>query len=53
MDPADLSSVRAAAGRVKKPEAWADMQSLRDKLRELGLYQDLYGAEQPDSEGSV
>ncbi len=37
----------------KKPEAWADMQSLRDKLRELGLYQDLYGTGQPDTEGSV
>ena len=28
----------------KKPEAWEDMKSLRDKLTELGLYQDLYGA---------
>ncbi len=37
----------------KKPEAWADMQSLRDKLRELGLYQDLYDTKQPDPEGSV
>ena len=27
----------------KKPEAWEDMKSLRDKLTELGLYQDLYG----------
>ena len=25
----------------KKPQAWLDMQSLRDKLRELGLYSDL------------
>jgi DNA polymerase len=25
----------------KKPEAWADLQSLRDKLKELGLYTDL------------
>ena len=25
----------------KKPEAWEDMKSLRDKLKELGLYQDL------------
>ena len=28
----------------RKPEAWQDMQALRDKLIELGLYQDLYGA---------
>lgn len=27
----------------KKREAWEDMQSLRDKLMELGLYPDLYG----------
>lgn len=27
----------------KKPEAWEDMKSLRAKLAELGLYQDLYG----------
>ena len=27
----------------KKPEAWEDMKSLRDKLKELGLYQDIYG----------
>lgn len=27
----------------KKPEAWADMQVLRSKLQELGLYQDIYG----------
>lgn len=26
----------------KKPEAWEDMQRLRDKLMELGLYEDLY-----------
>lgn len=26
----------------KKREAWEDMQSLRDKLIELGLYQDIY-----------
>ena len=26
----------------KKPQAWEDMQSLRDKLRELHLYTDLY-----------
>lgn len=29
---------------TKKPQAWQDMQALRDKLRELGLYPDLYGA---------
>jgi len=28
----------------KKPEAWEDMKSLRDKLKELGLYQDIYGS---------
>ncbi len=28
----------------KKPEAWEDMKRLREKLRELGLYPDLYGA---------
>ena len=28
----------------KKREAWEDMQSLRDKLLELQLYQDIYGA---------
>ncbi|MGN1019103.1 MAG: uracil-DNA glycosylase family protein [Aristaeellaceae bacterium] len=28
----------------KKREAWEDMQSLRDRLMELGLYGDLYGA---------
>ena len=27
----------------KKREAWEDMLSLRDKLIELGLYQDIYG----------
>ena len=27
----------------KKREAWEDMQSLRDKLMELGLYGDIYG----------
>ncbi len=27
----------------KKPEAWEDMQALRDKLMELGLYADIYG----------
>ena len=27
----------------KKREAWEDMQSLRDKLIELGLYEDIYG----------
>lgn len=27
----------------KKPEAWEDMQALRDKLMELGLYTDIYG----------
>jgi len=26
---------------TKKPQAWEDMKSLRDKLRELGLYGDL------------
>ena len=29
----------------KKPEAWEDMKSLREKLRELNLYPDLYGPE--------
>lgn len=28
---------------AKKREAWEDMQSLRDKLMELGLYEDIYG----------
>ena len=28
---------------AKKREAWEDMQSLRDRLMELGLYQDIYG----------
>ena len=28
---------------AKKREAWEDMQRLRDKLMELGLYGDLYG----------
>ena len=28
---------------AKKREAWEDMQTLRDKLIELGLYQDIYG----------
>ncbi len=28
---------------AKKREAWEDMQSLRAKLMELGLYQDIYG----------
>ncbi len=27
----------------KKPQAWEDMKSLRNKLMELGLYPDLYG----------
>ena len=27
---------------AKKREAWEDMQSLRDKLMELGLYEDIY-----------
>ncbi len=38
---------------AKKREAWEDMQSLRDKLMELGLYADLYGSvnEQPHREG--
>ena len=27
----------------KKPDAWEDMKSLREKLRELGLYTDLLG----------
>ncbi len=27
----------------KKPQAWEDMKSLRNKLTELGLYPDLYG----------
>ncbi|MBQ8313743.1 MAG: uracil-DNA glycosylase [Clostridia bacterium] len=32
----------------KKREAWEDMQSLRDKLMELGLYGDIYGAGQAE-----
>ncbi len=28
---------------AKKREAWEDMQTLRDKLMELGLYKDIYG----------
>ncbi|MBE5796194.1 MAG: uracil-DNA glycosylase [Clostridiales bacterium] len=28
---------------AKKREAWEDMQRLRDKLMELGLYNDIYG----------
>ena len=28
---------------AKKREAWEDMQSLREKLMELGLYEDIYG----------
>ena len=32
----------------KKPEAWEDMKSLRNKLQELGLYQDIY--QQPAGE---
>ncbi len=28
----------------KKPEAWEDMKSLRNKLTELGLYEDIYGS---------
>ena len=27
----------------KKPEAWEDMKSLKQKLTELGLYPDIYG----------
>ncbi len=34
----------------KKVESWEDMQSLRDKLMELGLYQDLYGALRKEEE---
>ena len=29
---------------TKKPQAWEDMQSLRDKLVELGCYEDLLGS---------
>ena len=29
---------------TKKPQAWEDMQSLRDKLIELGCYEDLLGS---------
>ncbi|MBQ8201157.1 MAG: uracil-DNA glycosylase [Clostridia bacterium] len=32
---------------AKKREAWEDMQTLRDKLMELGLYQDIYGGSNP------
>ena len=28
----------------KKREAWEDMKSLRSRLKELGLYEDIYGA---------
>ena len=31
---------------AKKREAWEDMQSLRDRLIELSLYEDLYGREE-------
>ena len=31
---------------AKKREAWEDMQSLRDRLMELSLYEDLYGREE-------
>ena len=31
---------------AKKREAWEDMQSLRDRLMELTLYEDLYGREE-------
>ena len=31
---------------TKKPDAWNDMKSLKKKLMELGLYADLYGAEE-------
>lgn len=34
---------------TKKPEAWEDMQSLRDKLKELGLYQDLYAEDKTET----
>lgn len=30
---------------AKKREAWEDMQSLRDRLMEMGLYQDIYGTQ--------
>ena len=30
---------------AKKREAWEDMQRLRDKLMELGLYSDIYGGD--------
>ncbi|MBQ3486425.1 MAG: uracil-DNA glycosylase [Clostridia bacterium] len=32
---------------AKKREAWEDMQRLRDKLLELGLYEDIYGGSIP------
>ncbi|MCR4877141.1 MAG: uracil-DNA glycosylase [Clostridiales bacterium] len=32
---------------TKKPAAWEDMKSLREKLREMGLYPDLYGTDSP------
>ncbi len=34
---------------AKKKEAWLDMQSLRDRLIELGLYPDLYNLSEPSS----
>ena len=35
----------------KKRDAWEDLQALRDKLMALGLYGDLYGAEDAPTEG--
>ncbi len=38
---------------AKKREAWEDLQSLREKLKALGLYPDLYGAApEPGGEGT-
>ena len=37
---------------TKKPDAWADLQSLREKLRELGLYPDLLGGGLPETRES-
>ena len=34
----------------KKPQAWEDMKRVRDKLKELGLYPDIYGSDAPRAE---
>ena len=34
----------------KKPQAWEDMKRVRDKLKELGLYSDIYGSDASQAE---